>query len=182
MTRTSTNHALRAVLLLGAAAAAACAQVEADVPEAQVTQKGVSFHGTGAWGARPGETAAMQSFALSSSNLSWVKDLNSKIYITQIDLKAASGVEDLSFIRNAHVAMADAEKMWSAVPVVDYERPDKQGPTSVLTAKSPYPVDVSQVWTADKVLVSVAIAGDLPHKPWSVDVVLYLSGKLSYKL
>ncbi|MBN2573451.1 MAG: hypothetical protein JXP73_02700 [Deltaproteobacteria bacterium] len=182
MSRTTTNHALQAVLLLGVAGAAACAEVEAEVPEAQVTQKGVSFHGVGIWSGWPGEVSAMQSFTLSSTNLSWVKDLNAKVYITQIDLKAGSGVEDLSFIHHAHVTMADAEKKWSAVPVVDYARPEKQGPTPVLSAKTPYPVDISRIWTADEVMVSIAVAGDLPKKGWSVDVVLHLSGKLSYKL
>ena len=181
MSRNTTTHALRLVLLLGAAAAS-CAQVEADVPEANVTQMGVKFRGVSGWGSWSDDVAATQSFTLSSTNLSWVKDLNAKVYITQIDLKAASGVEDLSFIHHAHVTMADAEKRWSAVTVVDYARPEKQGPTPVLNVKTPYPVDISQVWQADKVMVSISVAGDLPSKGWSVDVVLHLSGKLSYKL
>jgi hypothetical protein len=72
--------------------------------------------------------------------------------------------------------------MTMPVVIVDYVRPDNMAPTSVLTAKTPYPIDVSKVWTAKKVLVTVTVAGDLPHKPWTVDVILHLSGKISYKL
>ena len=181
MRSTTTRTALLVALSLVTAAAASCAQVEADIPEAQVTQKGVTFHGAGRGDGR-GEVSVTQSFTLSSDNLSWVKDLNSKIYITEIELSAASGVTDLSFIHFAHVTMDDADKMTMPVVIVDYVRPDNMAPTSVLTAKTPYPIDVSKVWTAKKVLVTVTVAGDLPHKPWTVDVILHLSGKISYKL
>jgi hypothetical protein len=182
MRGTTTAKSRRGLPLLLAVLCASCAQVEADVPEAQVTQKGVAFHGTGGWGTWPGEVSALQSFVLSSDNLSWVKDLNSKIYVTQVDLRAASGVDDLSFIHYAHVTIADAENMWKPVEIVDYMRPDNQGPTPLLTAKTLHPVDVTEVWRAKKVVVSIALAGELPSKPWKADVTLHLSGKISYKL
>ena len=173
-----------ALLTLALSASAACAQVEADVPEAQVTQKGVSFHGTG-WsgGGWHDEASVTQSFTLSSANLSWVKDLNSKIYVTEIDLEAASGVQDLSFIHYAHITIANADsKMSVPITIVDYVRPDNMAPSSKLTAKTPYPIDISRVWTAKKLLVTISVAGDLPEKSWSVDVIIHLSGKISYKL
>jgi hypothetical protein len=61
-------------------------------------------------------------------------------------------------------------------------RPDGQPPTAVLSAKTLYPVDVSQIWKAKQVLVTVALAGTLPDKPWTADATLYLSGKITYKL
>ena len=170
-----------AILALSAALIASCAEVEAEVPEAQVTQKGVSFHGMGRGDGWNGEVAATQTFTLSSANLSWVKDLNSKIYLTQIDLRPASGVEDLSFIHYARAVMAGDHKTMP-VELVNYVRPDHQDEIPVLEAKSPHPVDISQAWAADKVLVTVTVAGRLPERPWSVDVTLYLSGKMSYKL
>jgi hypothetical protein len=169
-------------LTLALVMGASCAQVEADVPEAQITKKGVSFHGTG-WGGHHDEVSATQSFTLSSENLSWVKDLNSKIYVTEIDLEAVSGVQDLSFIHYAHVSIADADSKFSMpVTIVDYVRPDNMASSATLTAKTPYPIDISKVWTAKKILVTVSLAGDLPEKSWSVDVIIHLSGKIAYKL
>jgi hypothetical protein len=66
--------------------------------------------------------------------------------------------------------------------VLDYMRPDQQGPTPVLSAKTLYPVDVSQAWKAKKVLVTVSLAGMFPDKAWTADLTLHFSGKLSYKL
>jgi len=180
MLKSNTTKALTAAMVL-AAAAVSCAQVEADIPEAQVTQKGVAFRGasSGGW---HGEVSATQSFTLTSDNLSWVKDLNSKLYLTQIHLQAASGVQDLSFIHYAHITMSDADKKAMPVELVDYVRPDHQAPTALLTAQTPYPIDISKIWTVKKLVVTVTLAGDLPDKDWSVDVILHLSGKISYKL
>jgi hypothetical protein len=184
MRTTSTSKTLPVVmLLLAATAAASCAEVEAEVPEATVTQKGLAFRSV-EWGGQdwPGEVSVMQTFTLSSANLSWVKDLNSTIYITQIDITATSGVDDLGFIHYAHVTMADAEKVWLPVVLVDYMRAENQGPLPVLHAKTLYPVNVSEVWKAKKLLVTIALAGKIPDKSWTVDLTLHLSGKISYKL
>lgn len=168
--------------LLAALACAACAQMEAEVPEAQVTQRNLSFQGMGQAGSMAGEVSTMQSFTLDGANLSWVKDLNSKVYLNQVDFRATSGIEDLSFIHYAHVTMSDSENMGMPVVVLDYARPEGQLPTLLLTAKTLYPVDISQVWKAKRILVTVALAGTLPEKPWTADTTLYLSGKISYKL
>jgi hypothetical protein len=176
-----TNSALTAVLAMAATFVASCAQVEADVPEAQVTQKGVAFHGTG-WSGSHDDVSATQTFTLSSENLSWVKDLNSKVYLTEIELRATGGTQDLSFIHYAHVTISDGDHKGMAIDVVDYAAPEHQAATPVLTAKTPYPIDISKVWTADRVVVTVSVAGQLPDKAWSVDVTLHLSGKISYKL
>ena len=78
--------------------------------------------------------------------------------------------------------MADADSVWKSVVVVDYTRPEPVGPVPVIIAKPLYPVDVSQVWTAKKILVSIALAGELPADAWTADLVVHLSGKISYKL
>jgi hypothetical protein len=52
----------------------------------------------------------------------------------------------------------------------------------VLSAKTPYPIDISHVWSAKRLLVTVSLAGQLPDRGWSVDITLHLSGKISYKL
>jgi len=176
-----TNHTARMATLLLLAGTAGCAEVEADVPEAQVTQKGISFKGSDSGGWHD-EVSGTQTFELSSENLSWLKDLNSKVYLMQIDLAATSGVQDLSFIHYAHVTMSTDDKNAMSVVLADYVRPDNQTATATISAKTPYPVDISNLWQAKKVLVTVSVAGNLPDKDWTVSVTLHLSGKITYKL
>jgi len=180
MRRPSKRLDLTAALGLAATLVASCAEVEAEVPEVEVTEKGVSFRGVGGGGGH-GEVSATQTFALDSENLSWVKDLNSKVYLTQIELRATGGTKDLGFIHYAQVVMA-GDHDTKPVTLVDYVRPEPHGELPVLTARTPAPVDISAVWTAEKVWVTVTVAGRLPERAWTVDVTLRLSGKLSYKL
>jgi hypothetical protein len=181
MFKTTTIQGVKLVAALMVAALAGCAQVEAEVPAAQVTQKGVAFYGmdSGAWS---GEVSGTQSFTLSSDNLSWVKDLNSKVYLTEIDLRATSGVMDLGFVHFAHVTMADADQAGQTVELVEYTRPEAYTPSPLLVAPTPYPIDLSLIWTAKRILVTLTVAGVLPEAAWTVDVTLHLSGTISYKL
>jgi hypothetical protein len=78
--------------------------------------------------------------------------------------------------------MSDGERRSTPVEVVNYVRPDGQPATATINAKAPYSIDISRVWTAKRVLVTVSVAGDLPDRKWSVDVTLHLSGTISYKL
>lgn len=162
---------------------AGCAQVEAEVPSAEVTQKNLGFQGTGMAGSGwSGEVSATQTFVLSADNLDWIKELNSKVYLTQIDLAATRGVTNLDFIHFARVTMADADGKEMPVELVNYARAP-EAPSSVhLSAKTPYPIDISKLWTAKQLVVTVSVAGALPEVGWSVDVTLHLSGKISYKL
>jgi hypothetical protein len=182
MRRATTNSPLLVTLSFLAVAVASCAQVEADVPEAKVTQKSVTFQGVlgGMW--KGGETSTTQFFTLSSAELSWMKDLNSKVCVSAVDLKVVSGVKDLSFIHYGHIAIANGDVMGLPIEIADYVRPEDAEPSVELTARHVPPADISKIWTAKKVVVSVAVAGDLPQKPWSVDVTLHLSGKIAYKL
>lgn len=181
MFKTTIVRGMKVLAALMLAAGSGCAQVEAEVPAAQVTQKGVAFYGMGS-GAGAGELSGTQSFTLSSDNLSWIKDMNSKVYLTEIDLRATSGVTDLGFVHFAQVTMADADQAGPAVELVEYARPDEYTPSPVLAAKTPYPVDLSLVWTAKRILVTLSVAGVLPEQGWTVDVTLHLSGTISYKL
>jgi hypothetical protein len=173
---------LTVVLACAAAAAASCAKVEADVPEAEVTQKAVAFQGLPG-GHALGEVSTTQTFTLTSDNLSWAKDLNSEVYATEVELRAASGVQDLSFIHYARVTMSDGSGDSSVAPieVVNYERPDNMTPSSVLSVKTVHPINVTQVWAAKKIVITMQLAGIFPEEAWSADVILHMGGKISYQ-
>lgn len=183
MSRSIPQNVIQLLTAALLALSAGCAQVEAEVPSAEVTQKNLVFQGSGMAGTGwNGEVAATQTFVLSADNLDWIKDLNSKVYLTQIDLAATRGVENLDFIHFARVTMADADGKELPVELVNYARANEAPSSAHLSAKTPYPIDISKVWTAKKLLVTVSVAGTLPEVGWSVDVTLHLSGKISYKL
>jgi hypothetical protein len=177
----STNPiSLTMTAILIAGAAASCAKVEAEIPDTKVTQKSVSFQGVpGAQAA--GEVSITQSFTLTSDDLSWVKDLNADVYAYEVELKAVSGVQDLSFIHYARITMTHGDDSTvPAVEVINYQRPDNFTPSPVLDVKTTYPINVSSVWAAKKVVLTMELAGIFPEQEWAADVTLHMSGKLSY--
>jgi hypothetical protein len=169
-------------LTFAAAAAASCAKVEADVPQAEVTQKSVDFRGVPG-SSQLGEVSITQSFTLTSDDLSWAKDLNSEVYAYEVELKAVGPIQDLSFIHYAHITMADGTDGATTPPVeiVNYERPANAVVSPVIEAKTLFPINVSQVWAAKKVVITMVLAGIFPEVAWSADVTLHMSGKISYK-
>jgi hypothetical protein len=169
-------------LTFAAAASAACAKVEADVPQAEVTQKAVKFQGLPG-GGQLGEVSITQSFTLTADDLSWAKNLNSEVYATEFELKAVGAVQDLSFIHYARFTMSDGSDgaTTPAVEIVNYERPAGATASPVIDAPTTYPINVSQVWAAKKVVITMQLAGVLPEETWAADVTLHMSGKISYK-
>jgi len=180
MTTTKTSSVLALTLL--AAATASCAKVEADVPQAQVTQKSVAFRGFPG-STQVGEVSITQSFTLTEADLSWAKNLNSEVYAYEVELKAVGGIQDLSFIHYAHITMSDGTDgaTTPAVEIVNYERPANVVSSPVIVAPTTYPINVSQVWAAKKVVITMVLAGVFPEADWSADVTLNMSGKISYK-
>jgi hypothetical protein len=168
---------LSVALLLGLGAS--CAKVEADIPDTQVTQKAVPFQGIpGA--ALAGEVSTTQTVTLSADSLSWIKDLNSEVYAHEVEIRAVSGVQDLGFIDLALVTMSTGDPSVAPIEVVDYQRPDNYTAGPVLDVKTVSPIDVTSVWTAQGVVLTMQIAGNLPEQAWAADITLFLSGKVSY--
>jgi hypothetical protein len=46
----------------------------------------------------------------------------------------------------------------------------------------PAPIDITALWSADKTVIELQMAGQLPEQDWTVDVTLTLSGKIKYEL
>lgn len=182
MRTTMTRTPLVMALTLAAAGAASCAQVEADVPQAEVTQKAVSFKGIPG-GKALGEVSTTQSFTLSSDDLSWAKNLNSEVYAHAFEIRAVGALQDLSFIHYTRITMSDGSDgaTTPAVEIVNYERPANAAASPVIDAPTSYPINVSQVWAAKKVVITMELAGVFPEETWAADVTLHMSGKISYK-
>jgi hypothetical protein len=45
----------------------------------------------------------------------------------------------------------------------------------------PAPVDITTLWSADKAVIELQMAGQLPEQDWTVDVTLKLSGRITYE-
>ncbi len=165
-----------------AATAASCAQVEADIPEAKVTQKSVAFQGVPG-SSLVGEVSITQSFVVTSDDLSWAKDLNAEVYAYEVELRAMSGIQDFGFIHYARITLSDAEPTSTtpAIEVINYTRPDNYTPAPVLDVKTTQPINVTSVWAAKKIVVTMQLAGIFPEQAWTADVIFHLSGKVSYK-
>ena len=182
MRTTTTENFLVLALTLAAAGAASCAKVEADVPQAEVTQKSVAFRGFPG-SSQLGEVAFTQSYTLTSDDMSWAKDLNSEVYAYEVELTAVGEVQDLSFIHYARITMTDGSDGATTPPVeiVNYERPADVVASPVLSVPTTYPINVSEVWAAKKVIITMELAGIFPEQDWAADVTLHMSGKISYK-
>jgi len=169
-------------LACAAAAAASCVRVEADIPEAEVTQKAVKFQGIPG-GGQLGEVSTTQSFTLTADDLSWAKDLNSDVYAYEVEIKAVGAIQDLSFIHFAHVSISSGaeDSTAPAVEVVNYERPADAVASPTISAKTLVPINVTQVWAQKKVIITMNLIGVFPEEEWSADVTLHMSGKISYK-
>ena len=178
----TTRAPLMVALTCAAVAAASCVRVEADVSQAEVTQKAVNFQGIPG-GRQLGEVSTTQTFTLTADNLSWAKDLNSEVYAYEVELRAVGDIQDLSFIHYARITMSDGaeDSMTPAVEIVNYERPANAVASSVIDAKTTSPINVTQVWAAKKVVITMQLAGVFPEQTWSADVTLRMSGKISYK-
>ncbi len=161
---------------------ASCAQVDADIPDTKVTQRAVSFQGIPG-GQAAGEVSITRSFTVTSDDLSWAKDLNSDVYAYEVELTAVSGVNDLSFIRQARIIMSSGEDpSIQPIEVINYTRPTDFSPSAVLDVPTTQPINVTSVWAAKKLVFTLHLTGVAPEQDWSADVALHLSGKLSYKL
>ena len=153
---------------------------DADLPEVEVTQRGVKVPAAPA-SPSGGDVAVSATFTLSSSDAAWAKRMNRAVQIHQLSIAPSGSLPSLNFIAFAHVTVAPSPSPESATPILDYERAADTPATSVIQVDMPAPIDITAAWTADTTVVELDVAGQLPTQDWTVDVSLKLSGKIVYK-
>jgi hypothetical protein len=171
-------------LVFGVALAlAGCVQVQADIPDVEVTQHGILFDGV-PFGSMLGEVSTTRTFTLSGDTLSFAKDLNSEVYAMEVSLTPIAPLQDLSFIHSARVTMSSSTGTTALTPaeIINYEREGAPVSTAELTVQTLYPVDVTDLWAADKTVITLTISGVLPETAWGADLTLRLGGKIEYKM
>jgi hypothetical protein len=162
-----------------AALASACS-FEADLPEVQVTQRGLKMPGAPGT-AQVGEVSVTGSYTLSSCNTASVKRMGSDVLVRQVRIAASDSQPSLDFIDFAHVTMTNPASQESTTEIMSYDR-SQTASTSVIDVNMPAPIDITALWSADKTVIELQAAGQLPEQDWTVDVTLTLSGKIKYEL
>jgi hypothetical protein len=154
---------------------------EADLPDVQITQRGVIVPGVPQ--TTPGSPSSTPSFfPLSSSDVAWAKGMKTDVLVHRVQIAASGSLTTLDFIDCVHVTVAAPSSSEGAIRIMDYERNEEAPSSSVIDVNIPAPVDITTVWSADQTVVELQIAGLLPEQDWTVDVTLNLSGKITYTL
>jgi hypothetical protein len=166
------------VPVLAALTGACSPSFEADLPDVEITQRGLKMAGVpGA--ALLGDTSATSSFTFSSS--AWAKRMNSEILVHKVTITADGSLANLDFIKSARVTAAASALSEGTTAIVDYERSADAPTTSAIAVSPPAPIDVTSLWSADQVVIELQAAGQLPEQDWTVDVSLNLSGNITYR-
>ncbi len=153
-------------------------QVEADVPEVEITQHDVVFAGVPA-AAGLGDVSLTKSFSQQHQRLELPAGLTTEVKAMGVTLTAKSGIDNFDFLKNMRVTMSDG--VHDPVELVDYQRVDGAPSTNDLTVESANPVNTLDQWKTDSATFTVEVAGGLPPGDWTMDVAVRFAGKIVYK-
>jgi hypothetical protein len=177
------NLELKSVLvgafaLLSLSAGACMMQVEATVPEVEITQHDLVFEGV-PQAALLGDVAVSKSFSQKHQRLELPDGLDTEVKALGVTLTAKGGIENFDFIKELRVTMSDDTH--APVELLDYVRVDGAPSTNVLTMESKNPVNTLDQWKTDSATFTIEIAGSLPPQDWKVDLSVRFAGKIKYK-
>jgi hypothetical protein len=162
-----------------AAATAGCS-VEADVPDVQVTQRGVVFQGVSGDGSG-GDTSMARSFSQQHDKIDLPDGLDSEVRTLSVSLRATAGVDDLTFIHTLRVTMAPDDGQGNAIELGVYEPAPGATAGKQISLTTLNPINVFDAWNTDAAKFTLEVAGALPAHEWTGDVIAHFAGKLEYK-
>jgi hypothetical protein len=166
------------VAVLAAALAGCGIAVEAEVPDIQVTQRGVVFKGVpGA--SLTGEMAMAKSFAQEHDRIEFPDGLDSEVRTLSVSLRATSGVTDLSFIHYMRITMA-ADDGSEAIELGVYEPAPGAVVGDEIRLTTLNPINVFSAWNTDRAKFTLEVVGALPEHDWTGDVTAHFSGRIKY--
>src|SRR3954466_15864984 len=177
------THTVLCLFFLGlstlSAAVTGCGiSVEADVPDVQVTQRGVVFAGVpGA--SLAGDLSMAKSFSQEHGKIEFPDGLDSDVRTLSVSLRATGGVTDLSFIHYLRVTMA-ADDGSEAIELGVYEPAPGAAVGGEIGLTTLNPINVFAAWNPDKAKFTLEVVGNLPEQDWKGDVTAHFSGKLKY--
>jgi hypothetical protein len=177
--------AVACATLLASAAGGCSISAQADVPDVEVTQHGISIPGIPAQaaallGGSGGDMSTNVSFQQSMPDLNLPKDLDSTVKAVKVDFVAKDGVSDFSFVKSLRVTMTPKGST-SVTELINYEKAQGAKVGSTLTVDSQNPVNILDQFKVDSATFNVAIGGALPAAAWKFDMVVHFSGEVTYK-
>ena len=162
-----------------ATAAAGCGiSVEADVPDVQVTQRGVVFPGV-AGASLVGDMAMAKSFSQEHERIEFPDGLDSEVKTLSVSLRATSGVTDLSFIHYMRITMA-ADDGSAAIELGVYEPAPGAIVGDEISLTTLNPINVFAAWNTDRAKFTLEVVGALPERDWTGDVTAHFAGRIKY--
>jgi hypothetical protein len=166
--------ALLATVALGAASGCALS-VEADMPDVEVTQRGLVFGGVAA----AGEASMEKSYSQQHGKLDLPAGLDSEIKTLSVTLTATGGVADLSFIHHLRITMA-ADGGGAPIELGSYDPRGGAAVGAEIGLTTLNPINVLDAWKTDSATFTLEIAGALPTNDWTGDVTVHFSGMAKY--
>ena len=197
----NTRTALLFSLLLTAPAIGCGVSVEADIPDIQVTQRGLAFEGVPVAGI---DGSVSVTYTQPHGKLDLPEELDSEVKTLSVAIRAAGGVDDLSFIRHIRITMAPGSCGGAPIELGTYDAPtaasnkgngkgcgngngkseatnSSTGPGKDITLTTLNPANVLDAWKTESALFTLEIAGTLPTTSWSADVIIHFAGSAKYK-
>ena len=153
---------------------------EASLPDVEIIQHGLVMDGAPGL-AQPNGASVTSSFTISSSIAAWAERMNSKVFVHQVTVTASGGLPNLDFIESALMTATAPSISESTTEIANYARSEAALSGSSIEGTRPAPTDITSLWSADQVVISLQVTGQLPEQPWTVDVTLKLSGHITYE-
>lgn len=167
-------------LLVSAALFGACSpSFKADLPEVEVTQRGVKLPAVPC-SVPAGDVSVTTAFTLSSSDVAWAKRVNSDVLVHHVKIAPGGSLSGLDFVMFARSTVAADSRPDTTTEIMNYDRGEPRTAGPDIEVAMPAPVDITIPWNADKTVIEIQLAGQLPAQDWTIDVTLKLSGKIAY--
>lgn len=173
------SHTVTLVLSLATLSAAGCGlSIEAELPDVEVTQRGIVFPGVP--GADlPGETSMAKSFSQQHDKIEFRDGIASDVRTLSVTLRATGGVPDLSFISYLRVTM-HANDGSEAIELGVYDPAPGTVVGKEISLTTLNPINIFDAWNTESATFTLEVAGALPTTDWTGDVVVHFSGKVKY--
>jgi hypothetical protein len=168
-----------ALALLSLGAGGCTLEVEASVPEVEITQHDLKFDGVSLGGGDLGDVAVSKSFSQKHQRLDLPAGLDTEVKAMGVTLTAKSGIESFDFLKNLRLTMSD--DVHAPVELINYQRAEGAPSTNVLTLESANPINTLDQWKTDSATFTVEVAGLLPSQDWAIDLAVRFAGKIKYK-
>ena len=176
-TKNAVPHAVLLSALITLSSAAGCAlSVEADIPDVEVTQRGLVFTGVAAVA---GEASMSKSYSQEHGKLDLPSGFDSEVKTLSVTLTATGGVADLSFIHHLRVVMTP-DGGGTPIELGTYAPAGAASGRSIsLTTLNP--INILDAWNTESATFTVEIAGALPTTDWTGDVTAHFGATAKYK-